>query len=168
MNHLLTTVLLCCALGSCRSQRSAANSYPAQIGNIAYDPAQDQKDFPLCIADTLNQNFGSNGMRYEGEKPALAREFFSRYDATRVKKEDGLLRIRFIVNCNGATDRFRIMGMNNDYTEKRFDTTISNQLLRITRSLNGWKPIKGQRYNIGYYQYLIFKIKDGNLKEILP
>lgn len=49
-----------------------------------------------------------------------------------------------------------------------YDARITDQLMTLTRNLNGWLP----QYDMGdsqdYYQYLIFKIEEGRLIELLP
>ena len=45
---------------------------------------------------------------------------------------------------------------------------ISEQLLNITKSLDGWVIGKHEGKAYDYYQYLTFKIEDGELIEILP
>ena len=58
--------------------------------------------------------------------------------------------------------------MNDNYEQFTFDDKITNQLLMITQSLDGWKVKENNGAEIDYYQYLIFKIEKGNLIEILP
>jgi len=79
-----------------------------------------------------------------------------------------LIRIRFIVNCAGDTGRFRILGMDKDYKQKEFSPSITDQILSITKSLTGWKTKTSNGETYDYYQYLIFKIDKGQIKEILP
>jgi hypothetical protein len=58
--------------------------------------------------------------------------------------------------------------MNENYEEKVFDKSITEQLMSISKYLKGWKGKKYREKEIDYYQYLIFKIENGQLKEILP
>jgi hypothetical protein len=73
-----------------------------------------------------------------------------------------------VVNCKGETGRFRIQQMDMDYQEMKFLPETVNQLLKLTQQLHGW--IIGE-YNGAvrdYYQYLTFKIQEGQLMEIMP
>lgn len=143
--------------------------YPDMVGDIAFDTTTDKKDFQLCYNTHVFQYFNfSDGVQYKGEKIALDKTIKEQYRPESAKKESGTIRIRFIVNCKGETDRFRIIGMDENYTEKVFDTSITNQLLTITKGLNGWLPKKWKEQEVSYYQYLIFKIENGQLIEILP
>ena len=58
--------------------------------------------------------------------------------------------------------------MNENYEEKVFDKSITDKLLSIAKNLKGWKGKRIREKEIDYYQYLIFKIENGQLKEILP
>lgn len=55
-----------------------------------------------------------------------------------------------------------------NYKEKEFNPKITEQLIIICKSLKAWIPKKINGKEVDYYQYLIFKIKHGNLIEIMP
>jgi len=139
------------------------------IGNTSFDEKIDRKDFVLCNENQIYQYFNdSKGFQYKGEKLAVEEEFQKIYKSENVKKENGWIRIRFVVNCNEESDRFRILTANYDYEPIEFDKNITSQLLNITKSLTGWIPKSVNGKKVDYYQYLIFKIKDGKIDEILP
>ena len=148
---------------------SMPHLYPNIIGDIEFDDKLDKKDFDLC-GETFKYSYQyfSGGLEYVGEKIAIETEFKKKYNPKIVKIETGLVRIRFIVNCNGNTDRFRIIAMDEYYNDKVFDKSITDQLLEITKDLKGWKVKKYKDFGITYYQYLIFKIANGQIIEILP
>lgn len=143
--------------------------YPNYVGDIEFNSEIDNKDFEICFEKHIFQYFNtSDGMEYEGEKSAIEMVFMKNYKSEKIDNESGLIRINFVVNCKGKTDRFRLISMDENYNEKMFLKSITDQLLIITKSLNGWKAKKYQEKDIDYYQYLIFKIENGQLKEILP
>jgi hypothetical protein len=159
----------------CQEQKINTSLYPRSIGNIEFDPILDKKDFQLCRPniDAQYYSFEANDSNYDGDKIVIEKEFKEKYKSENVKKESGLIRIRFIVNCKGETDRFRLNGMDENYQDKFFDKSITDQLLQIAKSLKGWIPKNftlktGVISSYDYYQYLIFKIKDGQITEILP
>ena len=155
-------------LFSCQQQQTSS-AYPRWIGDIAFDPKTDRADFHLCHEDHIAQYFNyAEGPNYEGEKYAILEAFRQDYQAVEDDSQTGSLRIRFVVNCRGETDRFRIMGMDKDYQPKDFRPEITDQLLDITRKLNGWKVISRHEVALDYYQYLIFKLDKGQLTQILP
>lgn len=144
--------------------------YPRHVGDISFDEAIDRKEFQLCNGDKKVRqyfNFGK-GVQYDGEKLAIIESFKENYKPIKLMGETGLIRIRFIVNCKRETGRFRILSMDSSYQKKEFDKKITDQLLSITKKLAGWKILSDRSKPHDYYQYLIFKIENGDIKEILP
>src|SRR5690606_1053083 len=114
----------------CNAENSTSSKqeYRQWVGDIEFDSALDDQNFELCHGDSsVNQyfNFGQ-GLQYKGEKKSILEEFRINYQP--VQSDDGgLIRIRFIVNCKGETDRFRVIAMNNQFEEKKFDARITSQ-----------------------------------------
>ncbi|MDO5617131.1 MAG: hypothetical protein Q4G16_13115 [Cruoricaptor ignavus] len=156
-------------LFSCQSEKKIS-SYPKNIGDIEFDSKTDNPNFKLCFEKYIFQYFDESNelQKLKGEKIELDKIFFDNYKNLNLAGESGLIRIRFIVNCKGEADRFRLLEMDENYKPKMFDKKISNKLLQITKNINLWNPKVIQNHNVDYYQYLIFKIKDGNLIEIMP
>lgn len=165
----ITQIFLLASLLACQSKPSAQSDYPRMIGDIAFDKELDDPGFKLCSGDKKAiQYYALPEKPYDGEKPALEKHFFDQYNADTAPKESGLIRIRFLVNCEGKAGRFRVMGMDWDYQEKAFDTSITDQLLSLTKSISNWKGFSSKSRGLDYYNYLIFKIEAGQLKEIMP
>ncbi len=139
------------------------------VGDIKADSLIDSPDFKPCFGDgNIKQYFNiASSLEYEGERPALYREFENGYKPVQSDKS-GWIRVRFIVNCKGETGRFRLLSANEDYEEIEFEKAITDQLLAISKSLNGWKLQPDSDNPQDYYQYLTFKMKKGEIIEILP
>jgi len=150
------------------SATSDTKSY-RHIGDIAFDPAVDDPDFVVCYPDKIFQYFNNgSGPEYLNEKIELDGYFSLNYKPVELFDESGMIRIRFVVNCKGKADRFRLISSDTEYKEKVFDEQITSQLMELTQRISNW-PIK--KYNKGdgdYYMYLVFKIKDGHIIEIMP
>ena len=145
--------------------------YPQQVGDIQFDKKIDDKNFKICDSTHIFQyyNFGK-GFQYKGEKYEIIKTFKEKYHPiiNSKKGETGYITIRFIVNCEGKTGMFRVEEMDSNYQTTVFNAIIKNQLLDITKSLDGW-PINMYKDKIhAYYQYLTFKLEDSKLIEILP
>jgi hypothetical protein len=168
MKHLLATTILLSALFACAQNNSNKDVYPKNVGDIAFDPDVDDPNFKPCDEKQVFQyyNFGK-GLQYKGEKPELVAHF-KKFKEINSKGATGFITIRFIVNCEGKTGRFRIQEMSNDYVVKSFGKEITDQLLSLTKSLDGWIAATNKERNFDYYQYLTFKIEDGRLIEIMP
>ncbi|MEN0051819.1 MAG: hypothetical protein AAF806_32435, partial [Bacteroidota bacterium] len=150
-------------------QKISKKTYPRMIGDITFDAEQDDPTFELCSGDSLAiQYYAFDEKPYKGEKIAIERRFEEQYDASRVAQESGWIRIRFLVNCKGEAGRFRVVGMDENYEAKVFDSNITRQLLEITQSLDQWKGFESETRPFDYYNYLTFRIINGTIKEILP
>ena len=139
------------------------------VGDIEHDSQVDTTAFKLCNGDkkVLQYfNFGV-GLQYNGEKKAIKDQFFDNYKPVDTN-QSGWIRIRFIVNCEGETGRFRVIGADMNYQQLDFDMRITNQLMAITKRLQDWRVLSLEQDPLDYYQYLIFKIDKGKIVEILP
>ncbi len=166
---LLLAGLLVFSISCMRTSAQSDSKYLRMVGDSEFDPKQDDPAFKVCDEANAKQyhNF-EQGFQYKGEKYELKRFFNQRYSAKKMAGETGLIRIRFLVNCKGETGRFRLIGMDENYASKTFNAAITNQLLQLTKSLTGWKLMPNDDTPEDYYQYLIFKIQDGQLIEMLP
>lgn len=166
--------LLLCFISCAQESASFQNEYPPRhIGDIEFDPKMDNPDFKLCIPEYIAHYMssgltGNSAIDYKGEKYQIEQTFRKKYNSKFAKKESGYIRIRFVVNCEGKTDRFRIFQADENYLETEFDKSITNQIMEITKSLNGWNVKKYKEQPVDYYQYLIFKIENGQIVKILP
>lgn len=155
---------------SCNSNTNnpEESKYLRWVGDSEYDALMDDSAFQICHKESdVYQYFNfSQGMKYSGERTAL-RKAFEVYQNVDVP-ESGMVRIRFVVNCKGETGRFRLITSDFNYQPFTFDARITDQLLEITKSLDGWIPLPNLEEPKDYYQYLIFKIENGEIKEILP
>lgn len=149
--------------------QAEATKYPRWIGDIEPDPQLDDPHFQPCNGDNTYQYFNhSEGLQYRGEKRAIEALFQKLYRPVTAAKANGLIRIRFMVNCAGKTGRFRLISMDENYQAVVFPKAICTQLLNITKKLDGWEKLPNGEEATDYYQYLSFKIEQGAIKEILP
>ena len=169
MNKISSLFFLIPLISFGQNKTIIKSEYPNNVGDIEFNSKTDKQDFELCNKNRIYQYFNnSGGLEYEGEKLKIENVFKENYKSEKINNETGLIRINFIVNCKGKTDRFRLISMDENYNEKVFLKSITDQLIAITKNLNGWKAKKIKERDIDYYQYLIFKIENGQLKEILP
>lgn len=168
----LAIILLFSIFWSCQIEKkvSGKQEYLRWVGDIEQNDQIDKLDFKVCNGDNkILQYFNlGEGPVYSGEKSFILKTFKSNFKPITDKKESGLIRIRFVVNCEGKAGRFRVLQSDYDYQEKEFDEEIVSQLLNITKEIENWEVFKRNEVPIDYYMYLIFKITDGQLKEILP
>ena len=144
--------------------------YLRWVGDSVHKDSLDAPGFHACNGDEqVLQYFNlGEGPVYESEKPALVHRFTSNYQAPEGNSQSGMVRIRFVVNCGGKAGRFRIIQSDENYEPFEFDTSITDQLLNITKSIENWKIQYREETPVDYYMYLVFKIRNGQITEILP
>ena len=105
---------------------------------------------------------------YKGGTYHIKKIFKNKYKIPVEVKESGMIRIRFIVNCQGKAGRFEMLEIDNNYCVKSFNPAISNQILNICMDLKEWIPGTKDKQNVDSYIFLTFRIKDSEIIEIYP
>lgn len=154
--------------GALCAQRQVAPEYynGTHVGDILPDPTLDDSAFKLCDENYVPQYY-MVGIGYQGEMIAVKRKCLSTYKPVDVN-ESGLITIRFAMNCQGKTGRFRVQELNKEYKVYKFDVRITSQLVSITKGLDKWKPGSSSAGASDSYVYLTFKIENGKLIDVLP
>ena len=149
---------------------STVESQPTRwLEDIVFNPDLDNKKFELCFGDesTIQYYRVSNNTGSKSFKREFLKMINEQYNYSKAKKESGLLRIRFMVNCKGEADRFRVLGSTLNYSKKEFDKSIIDQLLSIVKSVDNWNASDLESEK-DYYHYVLFKIIDGEINKVLP
>jgi len=145
----------------------APPNYPAQVGDIAFDAKLDDPAFKVCDDRNVQQYYSfGKGFQYNGDKPQLKREVLKQWK--KLSDVNAMITIRFIVNCEGKSGRFRIQSMDDSYQLIVLSEKVNSQLIQLTRSLSGWIIGTNRERSFDYYQYLTFRVNNGNLIEITP
>lgn len=128
------------------------------------------QNFEVCNGGDIVQYYYDRVQnRNSRNKQEMLAYFLKHYNYPVNLNENGYIRIRFVVNCKRETGRFSIQEMDRSYKEKRFPLEITQQLFDLVSQLDGWLPNKeGQNDSGDYYIHIGFKIKNGQIDEILP
>ncbi|QCX00997.1 hypothetical protein FGM00_13070 [Aggregatimonas sangjinii] len=158
---------------SCQSENKndLQPEYTRFVGDISPDSILDASDFKVCNEEKhIFQYFNTgDGFKYKGEKPALVSKIKNNFKPIAGSDyQNGYIRIRFIINCKGESGRYSVLSSDFSYEPKKFDQVIVNQLLTLVEELDGWETISKNGTSLDYYMYLIFKIENGRIIEILP
>ncbi len=137
------------------------------IGLIEYDPLVDTLSFDVCDENLVYPYFHHKDLSFKGEKPAMVNKYKMLFEPTG-KPGSGYITIRFIVNCNGETGRFRVIQMDKNYHLKSFSKKLVSQLLEVTKSLQGWDVLYEDGRSYDYVRYVTFKIHEGKIMDIMP
>ncbi|MCB0663673.1 MAG: hypothetical protein KDC24_13085 [Saprospiraceae bacterium] len=143
-----------------------------RIGYIDFDNTLDKdQPFNLCgeqkdIADYYNGQL--DRARFKGGKRVTWQYVQERLDPELLGEASGYLTLRFVINCEGQAGRFTTDEADLDFQPKKFKSALINHFYNILQSNKDWKAciIKGEARDA--YTYISFKLKDGELVEILP
>ncbi len=135
---------------------------------------EEKPTFQLCNPYLYKYNsshrYYYQGTDYVGGLYAIRKRFNKEYIVPENNIEVGIVRIQFVVNCEGETGDFSLQTYSNDYQIQPMSAQITDQLLKITKSLDQWIPgLEDKEYHyIDTYIYLSFRIQNGKITYIYP
>lgn len=139
-----------------------------KIGWIPFDNNLDNPKFKVC--DELNiQEYYQVNPSY-GEGMQSIRNYISAHKQVleTLCEKDGYVIIRFVINCQGQTDRYRTKFMTLNYTnENSINAELQNKIIQVTRNMGNWNPGKYDGKTYDCYQHLKFLFKKSQLVDVL-
>jgi len=126
--------------------------------------------FEICKENShiYDYYYGREVIRYKGGKKALWSIVNQHLKSENLFNESGYLTFRFVVNCKGEKGRIITEEADLNYKRKTFNTATTSHFYNILKEMKDWTPPKRRDKNINAYFYLTFKLKDGELIELLP
>lgn len=130
----------------------------------------DNSDFKICqeeiqIKDYYNCN---NQGQIKGGKGTWIRILKKELDPQKLNNESGYLTIRFVINCKGEVGRFISEESDLDFQKKKFNKETVSHFFEIVSKQKDWRACNAKGKSYDSYAYVTFKLKDGNVIEILP
>ena len=176
--HALRVLLLCFGTVPALAQRVAPDPTSASssnVGDIAFDPATDRSSFQRCGEGQYDvPQYYQSGTAYTGGTQALRQQFVRAVLPRSTGPQAGYITIRFLINCQGETDRFRVSQLDTAYQPARFSPALVAALLGRAKGLRAWEPGKftgpGSHHGeaLDSYYYLMLKISHGRVVDVLP
>jgi hypothetical protein len=153
----------------------AASPHPANIpqrhdnvGDISFDPALDDTSFHLHDSTRVFQYYNSAAYWLD-HKESITRFIRGRYHPPAdAAPQDGWLTIRFIINTEGCTGRYRVFEMDSACQPTHFDPRISGALLAAIKDWPDWRPAHYKDKHFDTYQYICFRLRRGRITTISP
>jgi hypothetical protein len=124
-------------------------------------------EFKLCSG--IKRPYYFPTLEYKGDFYKIKNHFFNNYTTIQLPNNNGIVKIRFHVNCKGETGNFFTDTYSLDYKKTTINKDITEQLLNLTKSLKDWIPARNEEgENINSHKFFAFKIIKGDLIDILP
>lgn len=164
--HILFSLIVVFVL-SCQSNTSYdTGDYPAQFGEIPFDPNLDDSSFKLCDATQLVHSRTS--LSYKGGRPRI-NEITKASFASHGKVYDynGYVLVRFLVNCNGKVGRLRFEYLDAGFMEQKCPEGLIALIAKSVEALNQWTIATPSNRGKDHSKYLNFKILNGQIDAII-
>ena len=115
-----------------------------------------------------DNNYGYNFAHLEGRKDVVWSTLDEFLDPAIIRGESGFLTVRFVINCKGEIGRFKVEQADLDFQNYTFSDKCIRHLVEITNKMKPWIPAILLNVEVDSYAYIIYKIKDGEIIDILP
>lgn len=144
------------------------DKYPNYIGYINQETAALNNVYELCDAKSIyHVHHGASEKGYAGNKKQFRDVILASYKNENYT-DSGYLNFRFLVTCEGKAGWFEIIQVDSDYKNTQFSKELVSQLRALTAKSENWNIISFDSIPVDYYMYVSYKLKDGEITEILP
>lgn len=133
-----------------------------EIGNISEN---NKIDNPYFHTKNHIYQYYQSGAKYVGERKAV-RDIFNTKKFNLSSIPNGWITIRFIVNYQGITNRFRFFCISNNYRELQINKHLEQELLKAVKSLHNWEVGKFEGKKVDSYYQITLKIENAKIIDI--
>jgi hypothetical protein len=134
------------------------------VGDISYNPNLDMEAFEPC-GDYRIYQYYQTGAYYSGGKKAIKKILLPKVNAEGLPP-NGLLTVRFVVNCEGHTGYFRTKMIDPNIKHVAVPIEASKHLYELISELKDWVPGEIQGNPQDSYAQITFKLKNGKITDI--
>ncbi len=142
--------------------------YPHQIGYLYPDNKDFSENFERC-SEKKPIGFFDSATRYGVYKGG--KRTFQKFILNNFKNEDysdtGFLNLRFIINCKGEIGDMEINELDTNLERATLDKNLVDHIIDISVQKKHWHIMDLDEPR-DTYMYLIYKIENGAITEILP
>ena len=147
-----------------------ANHGTHRVGYIdTLQTLDDHTQFAPCFhIDKINDYYNDRRSMIKGGKGRLRALLQEKLDPKKIQGESGFLTYRFVINCKGQTGWYVTEEADLSYAKIRFSEACRQHLYDLLQSENDWINLQIGEMDRDAYTYITFKLKDGEIIEILP
>lgn len=148
-------------------QNTFNRKHEGHIGFLNPKNPDISEGFKRC-SDKLPAGFYHSSAPYifKGGKPS-----FRKYVQTNFSKnsftDNGYLNFRFLINCNGEIGDVETNQLNTNLELTELDADLVDELSKLTLREDNWNSLETREVR-DLYMYIIYKIENGQIVEILP
>ncbi|USD25093.1 hypothetical protein [Flagellimonas marinaquae] len=134
------------------------------IWDISYDEAVDSEEFSPCGEYSIYPYYHV-GTYHRGGKKHIKKKLLSKIN-TEGLPSNGLLTVRFVVNCKGETGYFRTKMTDAELKEINVPTSTLEHFYNLILELEEWMPGKIKGTAVDSYAQIVFKVEQGKITDI--
>ncbi|GAB3339076.1 hypothetical protein GCM10027429_24980 [Marivirga atlantica] len=168
MLRLFLILITCLSSSILLAQNTAPYSLRTKekVGYIKPDTARDNPNFTVCDENYIQEYYQVNPQYKEGVI-SIKNYFKPKLEAlNELAESDGIIVIRFVINCQGLTGRFRSKYFDENYIKKDQNTALQNALVDSISAMGYWLPGKFNDQFYDAYQHIKFRIKDKKIIDV--
>ena len=144
------------------------DAYPNYVGYINQDTSELNDIYDLCNSEAIYYvHHGASEDGYTLNKKHFRDVILASYKNENYK-DSGYLNFRFLVTCEGNPGWFETIQVDTDYKSTYFSEALVAQLKTLTAKKENWNVITIDDNPVDYYMYVSYKLKNGEITEILP
>ncbi len=133
---------------------------------IPYDAKFDEPDFIIC--DSTGLSSGRNRLQYIGGNGKLRQDILSNFSYKHEYKSfNGFIVVRFLVNCDGRSGRYRAQSLNFDFSPTDAPSSLLKNTLDLIKRLDTWQKSSRGESDQEYSKYINLKFKDGKIQHVI-
>ena len=144
-----------------------SSKYQHDIGYLSPTNRDFVPNFERCSNNHLRGYYSSVGFNVFDNSKAHFRQFIQSNFNSKRYDDSGMLNLRFIINCKGEVGDMEVNQLNKDYQITKLNNDLVEEIIQLTVEKENW-VISNNKSDNDKYMYLIFKIEDGKIVEILP
>lgn len=148
-------------------QNTFNRKHEGHIGFLDSKNPDISEGFKRC-SDKLPAGFyhSSAPYIYKGGKPSF-RKFVQTNFSENSFTDNGYLNFRFLINCNGEIGDVETNQLDTNLEQTELNVGLVDKLSKLTLTEDNWNSLETREVR-DFYMYVIFKIENGQIVEILP
>lgn len=141
--------------------------YNDQVGYLSPQNEDWSKNFERCGIGLPLGFYSSPAPYIFKENKGKFRKFIMENFNDNNFKDNGLLNLRFLINCNGEIGDVEVNELDFDFERMDLDDALVYRLKELSFRKEHWNyRLKDEPSD--YYMYLIYRLENGKVVEILP
>jgi len=142
------------------------SKYPQSIGYLSQSNQDFSENFEPC-SDKRPIGYYSSAPNAFKVNKGVFRKFILQNFKNQAYNDTGFLNLRFLINCKGEIGDMEVNELDNDFRLTTLNVNLVNHLIDLTIQKDNW-AVRSSEDQRDMYMYLIYKLENGKISEILP